>query len=71
MAGLDALKELHQLQVAEDHLVDARSPTRGVQLPRPLAEKRQITLRREVTGELAAGNESFQRDDDRRKGGVA
>jgi hypothetical protein len=61
----DALKEHHQLQLEEDDGVDAGSPTFGVELSRPVADKAQVQRCFEMAVEVVLGEKVLQRDGDR------
>src|SRR4051794_21028174 len=63
--GANALEEHDQLQLEEDHRIDARSATRGIERSCPFADEAQIEFRFEMAGEVVSGNERFQRDPDR------
>jgi len=53
------------MRLEEDGRIN-RGPTLfGIQLPDPVADKRQVELRFEVAVEVIWRNEFFQRDDDR------
>ena len=54
----DALEKHHQLQLEEDDGVDAGSPTFGVELARPVADKAQVQRCFEMAVEVVLGRRS-------------
>jgi hypothetical protein len=58
--GADPLEEHHQLQLEEDHRVDAGPATFGIELLRPVPNEAQIELRFEVAIEVVSRNEFLQ-----------
>src|SRR5215217_6223959 len=61
----DPSEEHDQLQLEEDHRVDAGPAPDGIELLRPVADKREVEFGFQVAVEVARGNEVLQRDGDR------
>ena len=61
----EPLEEHDQMQLEEDHRVDAGTASLGIVLPDPLTDEAEIEFRLEVAVEVALRNECFQRDGDR------
>jgi hypothetical protein len=57
--GAQAFEEHHKLQLEEDHRIDARPATLGVQLVRPLADEAEVKRHLEVAIDVVLGNERF------------
>ena len=63
--GADPLEEHHELELEEDHGIDAGPPALGVQLLRPVPHEAEIELRLQVAGEVDPRDELLQRDSGR------
>ena len=63
--GADAFEEHDQLQLEEDHWVDAGPTALGIQILRPRADEAEIELRFQVPVEVVCGDEILERDGDR------
>jgi hypothetical protein len=60
--GADPLEEHDELQLEEDDRVDGGASSLSVQLPRPVADKREAERRVDVPVEVVGGNEVLERD---------
>jgi hypothetical protein len=63
--GADAFEEHDQLQLEEDDRVDGGPASLGIQLPRPVPDKRQIELGFQMPIEVVGGDQVVERDRDR------
>src|SRR5918998_741568 len=61
----DPLKEHDQLKFEENDRINGRTTAFGVELLRPVADKREVEFGFQVAVEVARGNEFLQRDVDR------
>ena len=58
--GADPLEEHHQLQLEEDHGVDARPAPLGIELPRPVPDEVQIELRFQMAVKMIGRDEVLE-----------
>jgi hypothetical protein len=62
--GADPLEEHDQLQLEEDHRIDAGAAALGIEIRGPFTDESQVELRLKMTVEVGPGNEGLQRGSD-------